>query len=271
MPGHRTWLGAALAATLATGCTQLGAAPAGARDPASGPATASVERAAAEPSPFAVSSRNPAGPLDASSYGPVVDPGDFVRVVDNPFLPLTPGHTHVYASEEERIEVSVTFDTRVVAGVTTVVVIDRSFVDGELTEEIEEWFAQDRWGNVWYFGERPLDATVDGVAPPVDAWTAGIGGAEPGIVMLGAPRPGDLYRQEFLRGAAEDMARIVSTGHRIEVPYGSFANVLMTEDWNPLEPGALETKLYAPAVGLIATRPITADGSELVLIEVRPS
>jgi sugar lactone lactonase YvrE len=30
---------------------------------------------------------------------------------------------------------------------------DQVFTDGELTEDTLDWFAQDKDGNVWYFGE----------------------------------------------------------------------------------------------------------------------
>jgi hypothetical protein len=52
----------------------------------------------------------------------------------------------------------------------------------------------------------------------------------------------------------------------ISVPYGSFGNVLMTKEWNPLEPGVLEYKYYAPGTGLIGEEQILdgTDTSELV-------
>jgi hypothetical protein len=49
------------------------------------------------------------------------------------------------------------------------------------------------------------------------------------------------------------------------VPYGSFGNVLMTKEWNPLESGVLEYKYYAPGTGLIGEEQILdgTDTSEL--------
>jgi hypothetical protein len=277
---------AALVVILGAGCVATGEAPATGDAPGS-VETLAIDAVAADPmaaegddaagagtaalSASAEGSRNPADLLVGGEFAPIVDPGDFVRVVDNHYLPLTPGLTLIYESERERVEVSVTFHTRVIAGVTTVVVIDRSFVEGALVEETEEWFAQDRWGNVWYFGEQALDSAERPHDDSPDAWRAGVNGAQPGIVMLAEPRAGDVYRQEFLRGSAEDLARVVSSGHRIEVPYGSFSEVLMTEDWTPLEPDVLETKLYAPGVGLVLGQQVLGGEDSLQLIEVRSS
>jgi hypothetical protein len=216
------------------------------------------------------STRNPAQPTAAAEYRAAIDPGDFVRVVDNRFLPMMPGMTHVYEGEGERVEVTVTHDTRVVQGVVTVVVVDRVFRGEELIEESVDWFAQDRWGNVWYFGEARADYE-DGVRVSTDgSWEAGVNGAQPGIAMLGEPRGGDVYRSEYLPGEAEDMSRVESLGERWQVPYGSFSEVLITRDWSPLDPGALELKMYAPGVGLIVDR--SESGSEASeLIEIRAS
>lgn len=212
-------------------------------------------------------SRNPAAFMRGGAYRPEIAPGDFVRVIDNPYLPLTPGLTHVYMGDGERVEVIVTHETRQILGVTTTVVIDRVFAGDVLLEESYDWYAQDRWGNVWNFGEARADHEDGQAVATVGSWEAGMDGARPGIVMLGGPRRGDVYRQEFYRGLAEDMAHVVSLGDLSDVPYGSFSDVLVTEDWTPLEPGTVERKLYAFGIGLIVDRSSPeSDGSELVEI-----
>ena len=84
-----------------------------------------------------------------------IDPADFVSDITNPYLPFTPGTEYVYRSDDgsEETRTFVTHDTRVIEGVTTTVVHDRVFTDGELTEDTFDWYAQDKDGNVWYFGE----------------------------------------------------------------------------------------------------------------------
>jgi hypothetical protein len=211
--------------------------------------------------------RNPAAVTD-QPYAPPIDPADFTTTIDNPFMPLVPGTTFVYEGGNERIVVEVTDETRLVMGVTTVVVRDQAFRNGSLIEDTDDWFAQDADGNVWYFGEATT-AVSNGVPGSTrGSWEAGVDGAQPGIVMLAAPAVGDTYRQEYLVGQAEDQARIVALDESVTVPAGSYGGVLLTEDFTPLEPGHAEHKLYARGVGLVEER--VANGrTEVALVEVR--
>lgn len=211
--------------------------------------------------------RNPAAVTDLP-YAPPIDPSDFTTSIDNPFMPLVPGTRFVYEGAAERIVVDVTHETRVVMGVTTVVVRDQAFRNGALIEDTFDWFAQDDAGNVWYFGEATT-AVSNGVAGSTrGSWEAGVDGAQPGIVMLAAPVVGDTYRQEYLAGEAEDEARIVDLDESVTVPAGSYRGVLLTEDFTPLEPGRAEHKLYARGVGLVEER-VAGGRTEVSLIEVR--
>jgi hypothetical protein len=75
----------------------------------------------------------------AVDTSPDIDSEDFVATIDNPYFPLTPGTTYTYEGETEdgteTIEVFVSSDTKVVMGVTCVVVEDRVYLDEELIEE----------------------------------------------------------------------------------------------------------------------------------------
>ncbi len=92
------------------------------------------------------------------TYEPVIDPANFVTTIDNPFFPLPPGTTFVYEGQTsegfERVEFAVTHNTKVILDVTCEEVHDSRFLDGVLTEDTRDWFAQDKTGNVWYFGEN---------------------------------------------------------------------------------------------------------------------
>jgi len=194
-------------------------------------------------------------PADESqeSYAPTIDPAHFVARVDNEFFPLIPGTRYVYATLDgnERVDVYVTEQTKEILGVTCTVVRSREFENGELAEETADWYAQDVDGNVWYFGEDTKEYKGGAVVSVAGSWQAGRGGAQPGIIMRGAPRVGDSYRQEYLAGVAEDMGEVLSLEESATVPYGSFANVLKTKEWTPLEPGDVEHGYYARGVGLI--------------------
>ena len=213
-------------------------------------------------------------PGDGGHYAPVVDPANFVEVIDNPYLPYATGSRWVYAGqsegEVERIEVEVLDDTRDVLGITATVVRDTVYVDGEMVEDTYDWFAQDADGNVWYLGEDTREFE-DGVAVNASgAWEAGIDGALPGIVMPADPQVGDAFRQEFYPGEAEDMGEITEVGVARSIGLGDFDDVVVMTHWTPLETAVVEEKWYARGVGTIYEEAV-AGGDEVVeLIEFTP-
>ena len=205
-------------------------------------------------------------PGDGGDYSVQVDPSRFVTTIDNPWLPFTPGSRWVYkAGGGERNEVVVTGQTRRIMGITATVVRDVETRNGELVEETSDWYAQDRDGNVWYLGEDTR-AFRNGEPSPAGSWEAGVDGALPGIIMQADPQVGDAYRQEFYRGEAEDMGKVVRLGASETVPFRSFDGLLVTQDWTPLEPEVVEEKFYAKGVGLVLETTIRggADRNELV-------
>jgi hypothetical protein len=140
-----------------------------------------------------------------------------------------------------------------ILGVRTTVVHDVVYINDVLAEDTFDWYAQDRHGNVCYFGEdtREFDETGQNVISTEGSWEAGKNGAQPGAIMLADPQRGDSYAQEHAPGVAEDEAVVVSLKKSVKVPYGSFKNVLLTRETTPLEPSSVGNKFYAPNVGLI--------------------
>jgi hypothetical protein len=188
-----------------------------------------------------------------NAYAPNIKPADFTTKINNKYFPLEPGTTFVYRGETEDATegdtVRVTSDTKTVMGVECVVVEDRVTEGGELTEKTYDWYAQDNKGNVWYFGEDSTEYDNGKVKSTEGSWEAGKDGAEPGIIMPADPKIGETYRQEYYKGEAEDMARALKLNGSVEVSYGSFKNVLVTDEWTPLEKNVAEHKFYAPGVG----------------------
>lgn len=211
-------------------------------------------------------------PGDGGNYQPDIDPAAFVDTIDNPYLPLAPGNRWLYEEinadgETERIEVVVTDERKQVMGIAATVVHDTVMVDGQLIEDTRDWYAQDREGNVWYLGED-VDNYEDGeLVDHEGSFEAGVDGALPGIVMLADPAVGDAYRQEFYEGEAEDMGEVVRLGESVSVPFGDFTDVLVTRDWNPLEPDIIEEKYYAPGVGLVQEQKVAGEEGRGVLVE----
>ena len=212
-------------------------------------------------------------PGDGGSYAPSIDPAEFVDVVDNPYFPLSPGSRWVYEGESdgvaERIEVEVLDERRDIMGISAVVVHDTAYVDDEIVEDTYDWYAQDRDGNVWYLGEA-TQAFDDGDVSDAGSWEYGVDGALPGIVMPANPTVGDAYRQEYYPGEAEDMGEVIEVGATVTIGLGEYTDVVVTQDWTPLEPDVIENKSYAPGVGVIYETDV-AGGDEFVeLVEFTP-
>jgi hypothetical protein len=215
---------------------------------------------------------DPAGVDGLTVPTPSPDPADFVPGVDNPWFPLVPGTVLTYRSMGDEgtqtDTVTVTHDTRVVAGVTTVVVHDvTTDARGKVLEDTYDWYAQDTSGNVWYFGEDTT-AYDGGRADTEGSWEAGVDGAEAGLVMPATPRVGDGYRQEYRAGVAEDQAEILSLTEQREVPAGTFTDLVQTEDTTPLEPGLVERKYYAKGLGVVFEETVTGGSERVELLEV---
>ena len=187
-------------------------------------------------------------------------PENFVSEINNPFFPLTIGSSFTYTGQTEngieRALVEVLPDTRTVLGIICTVVLDRVYLNDELIEETYDWYAQDKDGNVWYFGED-VDNYVDGVVDNhYGSWEGGVDGAEPGVIMLGNPVIGLQYRQELYIGEAEDQGEVISKDESVTVVAGSFSGCLKIKETNPLDPNFLEYKYYAHGVGCVKVEKI---------------
>lgn len=204
-----------------------------------------------------------------------LDPSQFVKTIDHPYFPMKPGTTWEYeavSSEgEERIVVTVTDRTKVVDGVTATVVRDTvTTAGGKLVEDTYDWYAQDRDGNVWYLGEDTHEYEHGTPVNDSGSWEAGVDGAQPGIVMLAAPRVRDVYRQEHLAGEAEDMGEVLAVGVSKRIGLGAYDDVVVTRDWTPLEPDVVEEKWYARGIGMIYETATAGGSGSIELIEHTP-
>ncbi len=213
--------------------------------------------------------------LGEAPYDPEFEPENFVNpddiggsVAPNPWLPLIAGRTLVYESPDETIEVTVTHDTKMIDDVPCRVVRDVVKVDGELLEDTIDWLAQDIHGNVWYCGEATAEYE-DGFPVNTDgSFQADVDGARPGLLMKAAPAVGNIYRQEFDLGNAEDAAMVINLHGSANTPAASCAgNCLVTREFTPLSPDAEEDKYFKPGVGNILTIDLeTGERTELVEI-----
>jgi hypothetical protein len=192
------------------------------------------------------------------------NPDNFDRstIIDNEWWPLTPGTQYIYEGftvedDEEiqhRIVSTVTDLTKVIGGVNGVVVFDRDYSDDLLVESELAFFAQDNDGNIWHLGEySEVYDEVEFVGGR--AWLVGhLEGAKAGIQMKADPQLGT---PDYSQGYAPppfnwtDRARVYEMGQTTTVQFGSFEDVLVTEEFNEEEPGAFQLKYYARGVGKV--------------------
>lgn len=209
-----------------------------------------------------------------AAYAPNIDSANFVSTVDNPYFLLKPGTIYIYEGKtelgNEHVEVTVSSEPKVIAGVTYAALTDVVMVDGQLEEGTVDWYAQDKQGNVWYFGEDTKEYKDGKVTGTQGTWEASVNGAKPGIIMKANPVVGDTYRQEYYKGEAEDMATVLSLADSAAVPVGSYSDKLVTNEWSALDnPPVFEHKYYAKGVGEILTQGFEGGGWKLKLVEIR--
>src|SRR5262245_3035232 len=195
-----------------------------------------------------------------------LNPADFTTKIDNPYWPMTPGaHWEIRVTDQEgliqREVMKVTDQTKKIAdGVTARVVRDIVSENGRPVEITDDWYAQDKDGNIWYFGEDTAEIH-NGKKDTSGSFEAGRNGADAGVAMPAHPEVGLTYREESYKGPAEDRTKVLALDQQVDVPFGHFDGAILTDDYTPLEPDVSEYKLYAKGVGPVLALTISG-GSE---------
>jgi hypothetical protein len=206
-------------------------------------------------------------------YHPTINPANFTSKVTNRYFPLPPGHTYIYTGVEGKHRtsdiVAPSRRTRMIDHVRTRIVNDRVVEAGRVTERTSDYYAQDRCGNVWYFGEDTAELDRHGhVTSREGSFHAGVDGAEPGVFMQRHPQIGRKFRQEWYAGHAEDVYQVVRTNMSRKVLFGSFHHVLLTLETNPLEAGVRDHKNYARHIGSIVENTVKGPTERLKLVDL---
>lgn len=241
---RRLLVGAVAVSFAASGMAACGSSTASAR-----PAR-SVAKATPVPQPPAGFAPFDPANFDASSID-----------VTNRYLPLQPGRRYLYEGStrdgdktvSHREEFTVTDLVKEVDGVQTLIVADKDFSPDGLEESELTFFAQDRTGAVWHFGQYREE--YDGKEfVGGQAWLAGhLPGARPGIFMLADPQVGT---PSYSEGYApppfywDDDAVVAAAHQHVAVRAGRYDDVLVVREFNAEEPGA-QLKYYAPGVGFV--------------------
>ena len=200
--------------------------------------------------------------------------------VDNRWYPLTPGTQYVFEGKADRgkgnrahrVVFTVTDLVKMINGVPAVVLWDRDINEGELQEAELAFQSQDNDGNVWLLGEYPEEYEDGKFSGAPDTWISGLEGAKPGVLMRANPRPGT---SSYLQGLApkiefQDRAKVSKAGLRTCVPVQCYDDVLLIDEWNPLEPeGGHQLKYYATGIGNVRVGAVDdPEAEELVLAKV---
>lgn len=214
-----------------------------------------------------------AAPAGAAVVTPKFQAGSFSTntVPTNPYDPLIPGSVLYYEGKREghasteRFEV--TKKVKYILGVPCVVIHDQGFIEGHLHENTYDWYAQDKKGNVWYFGEKTAELAPGGEVESTEgSWEAGQpayrGGpvSKPGIFMPAKPEVGVGFKQEIAPTVSEDEFEVAKLATSVSTPFIATNRALETNEFSSLEPGVLDHKFFAFGVGEVVE--LTAVGPE---------
>ncbi len=192
--------------------------------------------------------------------------------IDNPLAPFVPGATQLMLGRREGTRASVVVnhldETRQFAWngalVTTRILEEQEFEDGELVEIAHTYLAQADGGAVHVFGEISWEfAAGEPLGPEQDSWIVGppqVGDPqglkladEPAMFMPAAPQKGDVFDRSAIPGEPELLEVVGVT--KLKLPAGKFTQVVvMKEHASELEPGPPGFSWFAPEVGRVAEK-----------------
>jgi hypothetical protein len=184
---------------------------------------------------------------------------DRPTVIDNEWMPLKPGTRWTWegttvdeegATEPHTVIFTVTDLSKEIDGVRTIVCWDRDYADGELEETEIVFFAQDNDRNVWHLGQYP-EEYEDGEFAAAPTWIHGVNDGKAGIMMKAAPVLGSPSYSQGLSLSTNwtDRAQVFQMGEKTTVPFGTFEDVLVMQEWDQEEPDSRQLKFYAPGIG----------------------
>jgi len=214
----------------------------------------------------------PLPPVVTDEYRPVINPADFSTTITNSYFTLPVGKKMMYEEQTadglEKIEIEIEPGTRNIMGVETLIYRDKVYLEGVLVEDTMDYLAQDKEGNVWYFGEDVNNYENGRLQDHAGSWIAGTNGAQPGIWIKAAHVVGDSYRQEYYKGEAEDMRDVVAVDQTVSTKYATYTDCVKMYDWTPLDPNSREHKYYCPGVGALVLNENAETGERAELTQI---
>jgi hypothetical protein len=220
------------------------------------------------------------GPGSAIHY----DAGDFTQPtkISNKWLPLKPGMqyttTGTVTSEDgvhaHSVIHTVTGLTKVIDGVTTRVLWDRDYQDGQLQESELAFFAQSSGGTVWLFGEYPEEYENGEFIGAPSTFIHGIAKAQAGTAMPARPslRAPDHVQAYAPKVGFLDCGSVFQKHQHVCVPTGCYDDVLVIDEYNPLDPPeeGHQRKFYSAGTGLVKVTAVGGTDQEFMdLVSIR--
>jgi hypothetical protein len=202
--------------------------------------------------------------------------------IDNKWLPLVPGMqfttsgtvTSADGVHPHSVVHTVTGLTKVIDGVKTLVLWDRDYSDGELAESELAFFSQSSQGSVWLFGEYPEEYENGQFVGASSTFISGLAKARAGIAMPGYPRISD---PDFVQAYAPkvdflDCGNAIREHQRVCVTTGCYNDVLVVDEYNPLEPpeAGHQHKFYSAGTGLVKVTAVGGPDQEFLdLVKIK--
>ena len=214
---------------------------------------------------------NTSNQLTASAeYNPQINPADFSSNITNPYFSLPTGQKLTYEAKTdegiEKVVVEISGETKVIAGVTTLVYLDTVTVDGQTVEVTRDYLAQHKNGDVWYFGEDVDNYENGKLVDHAGSFIHGTDGAKAGIWIKADNKAGDSYRQEYYKGEAEDMRDVVAVNQTVKTSKETYTGCVKFYDWTPLDKQSKEHKYHCPGIAamVLSEHLVKAEKAELV-------
>ncbi|MEO3933370.1 hypothetical protein WMO79_11215 [Micrococcaceae bacterium Sec7.4] len=226
------------------------------------------------------------GPKELCGPGSEIDfdPWEFPASprINNKWFPLKPGMqyttdgtvTSAEGTSAHKVVHTVTGLTKVIDGVNTLVMWDRDYSDGELAESELAFFAQSEDNDVWLFGEYPEEYENGKFVGAPSTFMSGIAKAQAGTAMQARPRTGtSAYVQAYApKVDFLDCGDVIKTNQHVCVPTGCYDDVLVIDEYNPLDPpdAGHQRKFYSAGTGLVKVTAVGGAQQETMdLVKIR--
>ena len=181
----------------------------------------------------------------------------------NAWFPLEPGYQLISLGTLNRGSTSlehqrvwtVTNVTKVIDGLSAVLVLDQNIDAGETTEQALDYLAVDADGSILYLGSYTESYEGGQFVNALDAWLAGVNGAR-GMLLPGDPQPGsDSFTEVDVPGQEHSTAKVLKTGESLCVPFDCYTDVLVIQEGD-------EYKYFASGVGELKIEPHYSGGEQ---------